>query len=169
VAILHCICTPHLLYSLPPCRTLQNICIKISVNISALLYVKLNVLEDGGSSIKTCKTRRFAPNISVHLRPDKDNSAITVQLPSNTEHLSCQISLCTKPTLGECTGTPIGAYLMEPITMKTVIGPHLSRYNPFSVIRTVISCVRVFFLRLQKDLLIPVFLEKPRLLILSYE
>lgn len=68
---------------------------------SALLYVKLDVLEDGVRSIKACKTRRFPPSISVHLRPDKDNSALTVHLPSKWEDLSCQFSLCTKPTLGK--------------------------------------------------------------------
>jgi hypothetical protein len=76
------------------------------LNISALLYVKLNVLEGAERSIKACKTKRFPPSISVHLQPEKDNSALTVQLPSNTEHLTCQLSLCTKPTLGECTELP---------------------------------------------------------------
>lgn len=70
---------------------------------NALLYVKLDVLEDGVRSIKACKTRRFPPSISVHLRPDKDNSALTVHLPSKWEDLSCQFSLCTKPTLGKKT------------------------------------------------------------------
>lgn len=70
-------------------------------NVSALLYVKLNVLEDGVRSIKACKTRRFPPSISVHFRPDKDNSTLTVHLPSKWEDLTCQFSLCTKPTLGK--------------------------------------------------------------------
>lgn len=70
-------------------------------NVSALLYVKLNVLEDGVRSIKACKTRRFSPSISVHLRPDKDNSTLTVPLPSKWEDLTCQLSLCTKSTLGK--------------------------------------------------------------------
>lgn len=70
---------------------------------SALLYVKLNLLEDGVRSIKACKTRRFPPSISVHLQPDKDNSTLIVHLPSKWEDLSCQFSLCTKPTLGKKT------------------------------------------------------------------
>jgi hypothetical protein len=64
--------------------------------------VKLNFLEDGVRSIKACKTRRFPPSISVHLQPDKDNSTLTVHLPSKWEDLTCQFSLCTKPTLGKC-------------------------------------------------------------------
>jgi hypothetical protein len=64
--------------------------------------VKLNVLEDGVRSIKACKTRRFPPSISVHLQPDKDNSTLTVYLPPKWEDMTCQFSLCTKPTLGKC-------------------------------------------------------------------
>ncbi|KDR11438.1 uncharacterized protein LOC110837099 [Zootermopsis nevadensis] len=67
---------------------------------NALLYVKLNVL-DGGRTIKACKTKPFAPSISVPLSADKNNSSLTVHLPSNREHLTCQLSLCTKPSLGK--------------------------------------------------------------------
>lgn len=81
---------------------LSVIHVLISRSISALLYVKLNVLEDGVRSIKACKTRRFPPSISVHLQPDKDNSTLTAHLPPKWENLSCQFSLCTKLTLGKC-------------------------------------------------------------------
>ncbi|XP_069705319.1 synaptotagmin-C-like [Periplaneta americana] len=69
----------------------------------ALLYVKLNLLENGGRSIKFSKTRRFPPSISVHFQPDKDNSILDVELPQNREDLRCEFSLCTKPMLGKKT------------------------------------------------------------------
>lgn len=68
---------------------------------NTLLYVKLDVLEDGVRSIKASKTRRFSPSISVHFQPDKDNSTLSIQLPSNREDLTCRFSVCTKPTFGK--------------------------------------------------------------------
>jgi len=68
---------------------------------NALLYVKLEFLEDGFRSIKASKTRRASPSISVHFLPDKDNSTLSVQLPSNKEDLTCRFSLYTKPTFGK--------------------------------------------------------------------
>ncbi|GFG30414.1 hypothetical protein Cfor_05867 [Coptotermes formosanus] len=68
---------------------------------NALLYVKLDVLEDGVRSIKSSKTRRFSPSISVHFQPDKDKSTLSLQLPPNRESLICRFSLCTKPNFGK--------------------------------------------------------------------
>jgi hypothetical protein len=68
----------------------------------ALLYVKMEFLEGGSRSINASKsTRHVPPNISVHFLPDKDNSTLSVQLPSNKEDLTCRFSVCTKPTFGK--------------------------------------------------------------------
>ena len=79
--------------------------------ISALLYVKMEFLEGGSRSINASKsTRHVPPNISVHFLPDKDNSTLSVQLPSNKEDLTCRFSVCTKPTFGEYPELPTAAY-----------------------------------------------------------
>ena len=69
--------------------------------VLAQLYVKLKALEDGTRTVKEIKTKKFAPSISVHLRPEKDNSLLTVTLPKNRDDITFQLTLCTKPTLGK--------------------------------------------------------------------
>ena len=108
-------------------------------NISALLYVKLEFLEDGVGRIKASKTRRVPPNISIHFLPDKDNSTLSVQLPTNKEGLTCRFSLCTKPTFGEYPELPTAvcfqllSWSSELLTMET--GPinltYLSQFYQF--------------------------------------
>jgi len=85
---------------------------------NALIYVKLEFLEDGFRRIRASKTRRVYPNISVHFLPDKDNSTLSVQLPSNKEDLTCRFSLCAKPTFGKKT-----------VLGKVVVGPGSEQWD----------------------------------------
>jgi hypothetical protein len=114
-------------------------------NISALLYVKLEFLEDGVRSIKASKTRRVYPNISVHFLPEKDNSTLSVQLPTNKEDLTCRFSLCTKPTFGEYPELPTAVYFQllsrssRLLTMETrpIILTYLSQFYQFCISQSI--------------------------------
>jgi len=85
---------------------------------NAFIYVKMEFLEDGFRRIRASKTRRVYPNISVHFLPDKDNSTLSVQLPSNKEDLTCRFSLCAKPTFGKKT-----------VLGKVVVGPGSEQWD----------------------------------------
>ena len=103
--------------------------------------MKLEFLEGGSRSIKVSKTRRVLPNISVHFLPEKDNSTLSVQLPSNKEDLTCRFSVCTKPTFGEYPELPTAVYFhllswsSGLLTMETrpIILTYLSQFYQFSI------------------------------------
>jgi hypothetical protein len=100
--------------------------------------VKLDVLEDGVRSIKASKTRRFSPSISVHFQPDKDNSTLSIQLPSNREDLTCRFSVCTKPTFGECLELPSAVHFSA-LVMELMAAYNGNKADNFDIFESVLS------------------------------
>jgi hypothetical protein len=135
-------------YNISPVLLLHTL---IFWNISALLYVKLHALEHGIRSIKACKTRRFSPSISVHFRPEKDNSTLSIELPTNRDDLTCQFSLCTKPTLGECLELPSGVHFSA-VVMEF-------RANNFDISKSVLPTLHFTEFYSQRKLLKPIVFE----------
>ncbi|XP_067000245.2 uncharacterized protein [Anabrus simplex] len=68
----------------------------------AQLYVKLSILDGGGSCIRSRNSKPFAPSISVHLTPEEEQAVLDCVLPPRgpqRDAIACQLSLCTKPSM----------------------------------------------------------------------
>ncbi|PSN52970.1 hypothetical protein C0J52_03621 [Blattella germanica] len=75
--------------------------------------------EEGEEDTLVLGTKRFPPSISVHFNPEKDNSILTVPLPSNRDDISCQLSLCTNPAIGK-----------KIVFGRKLIGPNHETFGP---------------------------------------